>query len=154
MEQDKTITNKLQLFRDEFETQSNTVDESLLIISKKQNANAHQLNKEIEQFKNKFTQLLKEVYDEVILNRAQVRTEIETRIDILQNNITQNFALTKKEFVGTHEVLFQQQNNITLLTEQLQKKNPWIPVLVGITIGLTFTLGYFCSILISLSGAG
>jgi len=154
VEQNKTTKDKLQLFRDEFETRSNTIDESLLVISKKQNANAHQLNKEIEQFKNKFTQLLKEVYDEVILNRAETRTELETRTDILQNNITQNFASTNEQLINTHEVLFQQQTNITLLTEQLQKKNPWIPVLVGATVGLAFTLGYFCSILISLNGAG
>jgi len=52
-----------------------------------------------------------------------------------------------KETQVIQTILTQQKLNIQLLTNELDKKNPWIPVLIGCAIGLSGVLGYVVSLI-------
>ena len=67
--------------------------------------------------------------------------------ELKETQVEVDYKAINLQFKNIQTFLTQQKLNIQLLTNELEKKNPWIPVLIGCAIGLSGALGYMVSLI-------
>jgi len=86
------------------------------------------------------------------LAASRALTEIANLLDskfeeIKETQVEVDYKAINLQFKKMETILIQYKSNIQLLTNELEKKNPWIPVLIGCAIGLAGVLGYVVSLI-------
>jgi len=67
--------------------------------------------------------------------------------ELKETQVEVDYKAINLQFKKMETILIQHKSNIQLLTNELEKKNPWIPVLIGCAIGLAGVLGYVVSLI-------
>jgi len=62
--------------------------------------------------------------------------------ELKEAQVEVDYAAINKQFKKIETILIQHKTNIQLLTNELEKKNPWVPVLISFTIVLAGIVGY------------
>jgi len=86
------------------------------------------------------------------LAASRALTEMANLLDskfeeLKETQVEVDYKAINLQFKNIQTILTQQKSNIQLLTNELEKKNPWIPVLIGCAIGLAGVLGYVVSLI-------
>jgi len=86
------------------------------------------------------------------LAASRALTEVTKVLDskfeeLKETQVKVDYKAINLQFKNIQTILTQQKLNIQLLTNELEKKNPWIPVLIGCAIGLSGVLGYVVSLI-------
>jgi len=73
---------------------------------------------------------------------------LDSKFDELkETQVEVDYTAINLQFKNIQTILTQQKSNIQLIANELDKKNPWIPVLIGCAIGLSGVLGYVVSLI-------
>ena len=67
--------------------------------------------------------------------------------ELKETQVEVDYKAINLQFKNLQTILTQQKLNIQLLTNELEKRSPWIPVLIGCAIGLSGVLGYVVSLI-------
>tara|TARA_R110000824_G_scaffold399460_1_gene604941 strand:- start:601 stop:1125 length:525 start_codon:yes stop_codon:yes gene_type:complete len=86
------------------------------------------------------------------LAASRALTEMANLLDskfeeLKETQVKVDYKAINLQFKNVQTILTQQKLNIQLLTNELEKKNPWISVLIGCAIGLSGVLGYVVSLI-------
>jgi len=86
------------------------------------------------------------------LGAHRALTEVTSLLDskfeeLKETQVEVDYTTINKQFKKMETILIQHKSSIQLLTNELEKKNPWIPVLIGCLIGLSGVLGYVGSLI-------
>ena len=86
------------------------------------------------------------------LAASRALTEMANLLDskfeeLKETQVKVDYKAINLQFKKIETIITQQKLNIQLLTSELKKSNPWIPVLIGCAIGLSGVLGYVVSLI-------
>ena len=86
------------------------------------------------------------------LAASRALTEMANLLDskfeeLKETQVKVDYKAINLQFKNIQTILTQQKLNIQLLTNELEKRSPWVPVLIGCAIGLSGVLGYVVSLI-------